>query len=229
MNGKYMVYMHVSPSGKKYVGITCRKNPNERWASGHGYPLNPHFSAAIKKYGWKNFEHKILASGLSKEDAERAEIKCIKHWDLRNPEKGYNISRGGFSPAKGWHHTAESKAKISKANSGKKRSKEICEIYSKAQRSYTHSPYTEYGYEAHCHVWKDNQKAVWCEELACVFESGRAASAVLNTSPSGISQCCNGRRRTSAGGYHFRWATEEEIYRANQSGTEQSMGGDGAA
>ena len=33
---KYTVYKHTSPSGKVYIGITCRK-PKYRWNNGKGY------------------------------------------------------------------------------------------------------------------------------------------------------------------------------------------------
>ena len=42
----YTVYMHISPSGKKYIGITCQKVKN-RWNSGRGYKNNKYFARAI--------------------------------------------------------------------------------------------------------------------------------------------------------------------------------------
>lgn len=47
----YTVYMHISPSGKRYVGIT-RQRPVARWKNGRGYINNEYFYRAIKKYGW---------------------------------------------------------------------------------------------------------------------------------------------------------------------------------
>lgn len=103
-NKKYTVYMHIAPNGKRYVGVTGM-SPKKRWGNGiNAYSGNIHFCNAIRKYGWENFEHKILATGLSREDASKAEIKCIKHWDLQNPEKGYNVSRGGWASLLGGHH-----------------------------------------------------------------------------------------------------------------------------
>ena len=54
----YTVYCHTSPSGKRYVGITC-KSLNSRWQNGKGYLYNKHFYSAIQKYGWENFKHEI--------------------------------------------------------------------------------------------------------------------------------------------------------------------------
>ena len=61
---EYIVYMHISPSGKKYIGIT-KQNPKRRWNSGNGYKNNDYFTKAIKKYGWNNFLHIILAENLT--------------------------------------------------------------------------------------------------------------------------------------------------------------------
>ena len=44
----YIVYRHISPSGKMYVGITKRR-PQERWGYGGGYNKQPKFFNAIKK------------------------------------------------------------------------------------------------------------------------------------------------------------------------------------
>ena len=64
----YTVYMHVSPSNKRYIGIT-RQAHEKRWKSGNGYAGNDYFYKAIKKYGWNNFEHNILFSELTKTEA----------------------------------------------------------------------------------------------------------------------------------------------------------------
>ena len=91
---KYTVYMHITPSNKRYVGITCR-NPKYRWNNGKGYKSNKHFYSAIDKYGWENIEHIILFENLSKEDAEEKEIELIKMYRSSDREYGYNIEKGG--------------------------------------------------------------------------------------------------------------------------------------
>ena len=65
MNNKnYCVYQHTNKiNGKIYIGITCQK-PEKRWGSqGRKYEECPYFWKAIQKYGWENFEHKILFDG----------------------------------------------------------------------------------------------------------------------------------------------------------------------
>ena len=56
------LYYHLSPSGKYYVGQTYKK-PEIRWSNGlRSYTHNKYLISAINKYGWDNFEHKIILS-----------------------------------------------------------------------------------------------------------------------------------------------------------------------
>lgn len=111
----FTVYCHTNKiNGKKYVGIT-KQNPETRWHSGNGYNNNEYFWRAIKKYGWKNFEHEILHENLTKEEAEKIEIQLIAELETTNRAKGYNIANGG-------NHVGcvseETKKKISKGRKG---------------------------------------------------------------------------------------------------------------
>lgn len=120
----YVVYKHTSPSGKVYIGITGRENVNLRWCNGLGYSGNRYFIAAIKKYGWNSFNHEILKSGLTFDEACDFEIKFIAEYKANNPKYGYNISSGGYCGNSGTHHSEESKRKISASNLNKVRSEE---------------------------------------------------------------------------------------------------------
>ena len=97
--GDYTVYKHTSPSGKVYIGITKRK-PKKRFDGGRGYKHCPHFSAAIKKYGWSAINHEILRTGLTKEEAEQAEIDLIALYRANDRQYGYNTERGGSAPGR---------------------------------------------------------------------------------------------------------------------------------
>lgn len=91
----FTVYCHVNKiNGKRYVGITGR-SVEKRWLNGKGYQYNAHFNNAIKKYGWDNFEHQIIAKDLTKREAEEMEIKLIKEWNLQDCNLGYNLADGG--------------------------------------------------------------------------------------------------------------------------------------
>lgn len=123
MEKTFTVYMHISPSNKRYIGITCQE-PKRRWRNGKSYKHNEYFTNAIGKYGWGNFEHIIVAKGLSKNEAEWLEIELIKEFDTTNRSKGYNILKGGDiidNPLSGESHhnygksmSQEQKDKISK-------------------------------------------------------------------------------------------------------------------
>ena len=138
-NETYCVYIHTNKiNGKMYVGQTCQK-PEKRWSSGYGYRNCSYFYKAIKKYGWDSFEHNIVASNLTLEEANNLESILIEKLDTRNPDKGYNLRSGGQNgllaeetkakikkavsgenaPMLGKHHTKETKEKIRKARQGK--------------------------------------------------------------------------------------------------------------
>lgn len=89
------VYMHtVIANNKKYIGQTIN-NPKERWGSnGHRY-RGQLFYNAIKKYGWDNMTHEILADNLTQEEADELERYYIEKYHTDDSDYGYNISPGG--------------------------------------------------------------------------------------------------------------------------------------
>ncbi|MCI6458049.1 MAG: hypothetical protein MSA56_10170 [Clostridium sp.] len=91
----YKLYVHISPSGKRYYGITCEKYVSRRWLNGAGYKKNEHFTNAINKYGWDNIEHIVLFDNLTKEEASLLEQCYIALYDTTNRKYGYNNSLGG--------------------------------------------------------------------------------------------------------------------------------------
>ena len=119
----YCVYIHTSPSGKKYVGQTGR-TPEKRWGSdGSGYLIKknnkyiqPAFANAILKYGWDNFQHEIVASNLTKEDADELEKLLISKLNTMNYKYGYNLRAGGSNGGL----SEESRKKISESTKGEK-------------------------------------------------------------------------------------------------------------
>lgn len=132
---KYTVYCHINKfNGKRYYGITCQ-DVNERWRKGNGYIGNDYFTKAINKYGWDNFEHIIIAKGLSKEEACCLEIELIKEWNSTDRDKGYNIASGGECPT----HSDETKKKISEAHKGKQLSEEHKKKLSETRKGKHHT------------------------------------------------------------------------------------------
>ena len=92
---EFYIYCHINKiNNKKYIGQTCQK-PKKRWNYGRGYINCPRFYSAIQHYGWDNFEHLILESGLTFEEADIKEKYYISLYQTQNPEKGYNMTSGG--------------------------------------------------------------------------------------------------------------------------------------
>ena len=89
----YLLYKHTSPSGKSYIGITSNYS-HRCYAHQHNKSRCPAFFAAIQKYGWDNFTHDILASGLTKADACVMEQQTIIQYNSLAPN-GYNLTTGG--------------------------------------------------------------------------------------------------------------------------------------
>lgn len=93
---RYKVYVYTNKvNGKKYVGQTCRTLKERAGKDGIEYSTCPHFSNAIKKYGWENFQGNILFDSLSKSQANALEKKLISILKTTEREYGYNISIGG--------------------------------------------------------------------------------------------------------------------------------------
>lgn len=93
----WSVYIHTSPSNKKYVGITSQNPPEKRWKNGYAYKNNEHFTSAIYLYGWDNIKHEIIASELTRTEAEKMEVELITKYNTTNKEYGYNKTTGGES------------------------------------------------------------------------------------------------------------------------------------
>ena len=115
----YKVYVHINKAnGKRYFGVT-KQDVNKRWKNGKGYPNNKYFTKDINKYGWENFEHIVIAKGLTEEEAKWLEIELIREWDTSNREYGYNKSLGGES-INGYKFTEATRKKMSEAHKSEK-------------------------------------------------------------------------------------------------------------
>lgn len=138
--GEYSVYMHTTPSGKRYIGITCQ-DPKIRWGNGSNYKKQPYFSNAINEFGWNNIKHEILYTALTKEEAEQKERELIAFYKSNNREYGYNIDNGGKSKGrcseetkkllseiqKGWKPSEYMLQRAKEVNTGRHCSKETRE------------------------------------------------------------------------------------------------------
>lgn len=174
----YTIYLHKNKiNNKVYIGQTSLQ-PEKRWLNGRGYVHCTTFYNAIKKYGWNNFEHIILKTNLTSEEANYWEEYYIKKYNSTNNMYGYNIRGGGndFSfneeirekmkrnhadvsgrnnPMYGKKHSQEAREKMRIAATGRKWSKETKKKMSKSTS----------GGKNH------NAKAIYCFELDMSFPS----------------------------------------------------------
>jgi group I intron endonuclease len=220
------VYCHTNKiNGKKYIGITCQE-PERRWNNGNGYVNNEYFYRSIQKYGWHNFAHEILYSGISKSEAEDLEINLISEYKCSDNRYGYNIERGGnstgkFTPEicrkisealKGHKCSEETKAKISAAHKGrpspKKGKKMPPEFVRKNSESHKGIRAWNKG-----RPWTDEERAkcngrpVRCVETGKIYRTAHEAGRLEGIDFSSICKCVKGKKKT-AGSYH--WMAVEE-------------------
>ena len=133
--GSYCVYIHTSPSGKVYIGIT-KQTPTGRWKNGFGYKSSPHFWSAIQKYGWEKIKHEVVFCGLSKEEACQKEKELIEEYRSTDREHGYNEKTGGET---GVEFNESVKRKISAASKRTWSDPEKREKQAQRARGYRHT------------------------------------------------------------------------------------------
>lgn len=202
------MYVHISPSNKYYVGITKLK-PHERWGkNGYGY-RNQTFYRAIQKYGWKNFQHEIIAEHLTEDEAKKLEIILIDKLQSHISKNGYNVTLGGDgflgirksgenNSFYGKHHTEETKKKLSEI--AKERHKNNPNLYK--GRRLTEERKKQIGIEHSKKILQFDQKMNFIAEhpnsLSLEKQGFRRAS---------IREVCNGKRETYKG---FIWKYEDQ-------------------
>lgn len=192
----FHVYKHtVKENGKCYIGITSQK-PTYRWGSdGRKYKNCPYFFKAIMKYGWLNMEHEILASGLTKKEAEDMEVKLIAKHRSNEDKFGYNILVGGNLGTVGNTVSQETREKLRKFNLGKK-NKPMPET-------------TRRGIENA--RWKTKKQVAMIDmktmKVIKIFDGGVDGSKETGITNSNIIGACRGRS-IQAGGYYWKYVKD---------------------
>ena len=207
----YTVYVHISPSGKRYYGITMQ-DVNQRWKNGRGYKGNKYFYRAIEKYGWDNFEHIIIARGLSEDEAKWLEIELIKEFDTTDKNKGYNITLGGEG-TNGLKRSEETRKKQSENHSrywkDKERSEETRRKISESTRGKQYSKETR-DKIGKAKIGKNNPmaKTVICITTGRIFYTAREGEKYYGIADTYISKCCKGKLK-----YAGKYQGEKLIWR----------------
>ena len=193
MDSTYCVYMHKNKiNGKIYIGQTCQQ-PEKRWKDGEGYKGSSYFYSAIKKYGWSQFDHFILADNLTLEQANELEIKYIQQYKTTDDNYGYNLQSGG----KNYIMSEMPKKKISEALKGIDRAGEKNSMYGKHHSEDTKNK-----------LMLKNGIKIKCVEKNIIYNSMSEAERMTGIPNSNISKVCKGERKT-AGGYHWEVVENE--------------------
>ena len=115
-NGTYSVYMLIAKedrtdpesgrqlkAGKSYIGYTGDEDPNGRWRNGNNYKGNKELDEDIATFGFDAFEHILLWTGLTEEQAIFLEkLETLRHHAM--VPNGYNIrlgNTGQYAPFRG--------------------------------------------------------------------------------------------------------------------------------
>ena len=113
-------------NGKRYIGQTnnfTKRKQMHFWTLRTNRHYNAHLQNAWNKGDEFDF---VIIEEREPEKCNEREIYWIAFYDCMNDKKGYNLCQGGGTTT-GYHFTDEAKAKISKANTGRKWSQEAIE------------------------------------------------------------------------------------------------------
>ena len=229
---KYYLYMHKLKQYPfyVYVGQTCQEPPQRRWGNnGNGYKTSSKFYSAIQTYGWDNFEHIIIASNLSKEEADKKEKEYILKYN--SIESGFNMALGGTgggflnhkhseetkqklhermsgesNPFYGKHHSEEVKKKLSQLNA--ERTGESNPFYGKHHSEETKQIIGKKASERYQRGDNPKAKKVMCIEnqkiYNCCVDAAEDLGFELSSGSKGISRCARGERNTYKN-YHWKY------------------------
>lgn len=196
-------------NGKIYVGRTSTSFKQR--TQEHLRRSTTYFGKALKKYGIDNFDYQIIDTADTQEELNEKEIYWISKLNSLIPN-GYNLCKGGRTSF-GYHHTEETKKKISVTKlingnmKGEKNhyynKKHSDEIRQKMKEAWVNE-------ERHAKLREQNknldrtyqQKKVINVDTGEVFDSIKEAAMKYHLKETHISRVCRGKRKRTGG---FRW------------------------
>lgn len=217
-NGKGFIYRYISPNGKSYIGQTTTSLVKRSGKRGKMYFGCKVFYKAIVKYGFENFKVEILGE-YELNQLDKMEAYYIYKFNSLIPY-GYNMKDSG-------QNTSRKENPIYAYNlDGTFYKKYFCQNDARKEFNINGSDITKC-MDGKLHfvrgkIWrreytptvkpvltgKNGAKPVIqidpnTNKIINIYDSASSAARALGLSrPSGISECCNGKHKTSAG---YRW------------------------
>lgn len=195
-------------NGKLYIGQTVRAL-DVRIAE-HKRHKNTPFDKAVQVYGADNFDFEVIDTAETIDELNRKEKYWVNYYNAFG-KNGYNACEGGGNTV-GYHHTEESKKKMSVAHKGKwdgqnnpfYGKKHNAETKAKMSASRAGRIITD---EWRKHLSESSPYKVRVHNIETdeIFNSIKEAADKYNIKPTHITRVCRGRRKSS-GGYHWEYA-----------------------
>ena len=227
-------------NGKSYIGqskdVKLRKCQHLSELR-NGRHFNEYLQRSYDKYKECSFSWAVLEY-CDEENLDEREIYWIAYYNTY--KNGFNANEGGFANRnfdmteefkqkisiiwkEFWENSEEKKQEMSKRMSGENnpmfgrygslnpsygsdRSGEKNGMYG---RHHTEES-NELNRQAHLGARNKMSKPVVCIEKQAIFMSQGEAGRAMRCDSTTINKCCRGVKKT-AGGYHWRYATQEEI------------------
>lgn len=227
-------------NNKSYIGqaqdVQDRKSEHLSELRG-GYHFNVYLQRSYNKYEEDSFVWTVLEY-CDEDKLDDKELYWIAYYDTYH--NGFNANEGGGGN-RGYYRSEETRRKVSESLKkswaidnnrrkelsermigdknpmygktgvlnpayGKDHSGEKCGMYGKHHTEEA----KELNRQAHLGAKNKNSKPVVCIETGEIFASQGEAGRAKNCDSSTINKCCNGVKKT-AGGFHWRYATQKEI------------------
>ena len=237
-SGIYMITCNVN--NKSYIGQSIdinRRRCHHLAALRGNKHFNQHLQNAYNKYKEYNFSWTVLEY-CSEDVLNDREMYWIAYYDTYN--NGFNANEGG-SANRDFDRTDEFRERMSKIikdvweNSDERRQEfsqrmlgennpmygrhgDLNPAYGKSRSGDKNGMYgrkhtdksKELNRQAHLGAKNKNSKPVICVETGEIFASQGEVKRLKGINDTSVNKCCRGVKKT-AGGYHWRYATEEEI------------------
>lgn len=174
-----IIYTYINKiNGKMYIGQTI--NPEKRYNAHKSSYQNPNdkeydslIHRAFRKYGFENFEYKILAQDIEDiETLNKLEIFFIQNYNTQTPN-GYNVEPGGKNCNKPktlehrkkeiWGQAKLTEEEVIELRKAYQNKKSPTEIYNQKYKERLH-------YNSFLNIWTGKRYGLIMPE---VFEKGR--------------------------------------------------------